>query len=107
MTTDLRTIKMRDFHASEGNTFSDYALRCAVDGMVLITKAQAQAIESHLDAVGASVDALLWGYCGRYYEIDGGYIDENSQSYWIKSSPFDPYMPAPDGSDSIFKEYTF
>jgi hypothetical protein len=107
MTTDLRTIEMREFHASEGNTFADHALRCAVDGKVLLTKRQAQAVEDHLDCVGASLDALLWGYSGRYYEIDGGYIylndvtGESDQGYWLTSSPFDPYLPAPDGSDEV------
>ena len=103
MTTDLRIESMRDFHASEGNTFSDHALRCAVEGKVLLTKEQAQAVEDHLDCVGTSVDALVWGYCGRYYEIDGGYIDGESQAYWLVSSPFDPYIPAPDGSDYLHK----
>lgn len=99
--TDLRAEEMRDFHPSEGNTFSDHALRCADEGKVLLTKAQAQAVEDHLDCVGTSVDALVWGYCGSYYEIDGGYIDNESQAYWLVSSPFDPYLPAPDGSDAV------
>lgn len=98
--TDLRAEEMRDFHPSEGNTFSDHALRCAREDKVLLTKAQALAVQDHLDAIGAPLDALVWGYCGREYEIDSGYIDEDSQAYWLVSSPFDPCLPAPDSIES-------
>jgi len=110
MTTDLRNIEMREFHASEGNTFADHALRCAVDGKVLLTKRQSQAVEDHLDCVGAPLDALLWGYSGRYYCLDGGYIylndvtGESDKGYWLTSSLFDPYLPAPDGSDEMARQ---
>jgi hypothetical protein len=78
---------MRDFHPSEGNTFSDHALQCAVDGKVLLTKQQALAVEAHLDCIASSVGPLLWGYHKRYYEIDGGWIDGDSQAYWLISLP--------------------
>ena len=99
MTIDLRNETMRDFDASEGNTFSDYAIRCAVDGKVLLTKAQMGALSDHLDAVGSALDCCLWAYAGRYYEIDGGFVHEDTQAYWLTSSPFDRFLPAPDGSD--------
>lgn len=99
MTIDLRNETMRDFDASEGNTFSDHAIRCAVDGKVLLTKAQMVALSDHLDAVGSALDCCLWAFMGRYYEIDGGYVDDNDQAYWLVSSSFDPYLPNPDGSD--------
>lgn len=54
----------------------------------------------------------MWGYCGRYYEIDGGYIDGESQAYWLVTSPFDTYLPAPEpvhgqlyGTDTVVTGY--
>ena len=91
---------MSDFRATEGNTFSDHALRCAVEEKVLLTKVQMMALSNHLDTVGSALDCCLWAYAGRYYEIDGGYVDDNDQAYWLVSSPFDPYLPNPDGSDN-------
>jgi len=82
---------MRDFHASEGNTFSDHVLRCAVEGRVLLTKEQAQAIEDHLDCVATSVDALLWAYCGRCCESEAAALEQARAHYDEMILVMDPW----------------
>lgn len=93
---DMRDKEMRDYHPSEGNTFSDEAMRLARDKPVLLRYDQRDALRDHLDAVATVLDNGLWGHYGQYYELYQGALGPLTV-YVLKRSEFDPYMPSPDG----------
>jgi hypothetical protein len=97
---DMRYTEMRDFHPSEGNTFSDECVRLAGDKPVLLRRDQRDALRDHLDAVATSLDPDLWGYCGSYYELYEGALGPHNV-HVLKCSEFDPYLPAPDAVEPL------